>query len=317
MNQDAGETAAETDRRDRAVGALLGLAVGDALGTTLEFRARDSYPPLTDMVGGGPFGLAPGEWTDDTAMALALGESLLARGDLDLGDLMNRFVDWWRHGYCSCTGTCFDIGIATSRALQRYLDTGDPRAGATDPNSAGNGCIMRLAPVAIRWLHDPIRLRQAARDQARTTHGAPECLDASALFAGILARAIGSGNRDEALAMPDEPAATPALAAVVAGGWRGKRRHEISAAGWVTATFEAALWAVSTTETFEGAVLAAANLGEDADTVAAVTGQIAGALYGAAAIPPAWRRKLSWHDQITDIATRLFIAARGTGAANG
>jgi len=142
---------------DRAIGALLGLAIGDAIGTTLEFRARDTYAPLTDMVGGGPFDLRAGEWTDDTAMALALADSLEARDDLDEQDLLGRFADWWQSGTYSCKGKCFDIGITTQQALLRWQSTKEPHCGSTDPMSAGNGSLMRLAPVAVRFWNDRIR----------------------------------------------------------------------------------------------------------------------------------------------------------------
>ncbi len=134
---------------DRARGALLGLAVGDALGTTLEFSQRDTRPHHDDVTGGGPFALRAGEWTDDTAMMLALGESLVARRGLDARDLMSRFVNWWRWGQYSCTGTCFDIGMTTARALARFEGTGEPYAGSTDPQEAGNGSLMRVAPAAL------------------------------------------------------------------------------------------------------------------------------------------------------------------------
>jgi ADP-ribosyl-[dinitrogen reductase] hydrolase len=141
---------------DRGLGALLGLAVGDAIGTTLEFAARVSYQPVTDMTGGGPFKLKPGEWTDDTAMALALADSLIANPSLDDAnpslddaDLMRRFVEWWDHGTYSCTGFCFDIGNTTKDALNRWKRSGDPIAGSTAPESAGNGSLVRLAPVAL------------------------------------------------------------------------------------------------------------------------------------------------------------------------
>ena len=125
--------------RDRAVGALLGLAVGDAVGTTLEFRARDSYEPLMDMVGGGPFGRRPGGWTDDTAMALALAESLAAAPDLDVRDLMIRFVDWYENGAYSCVGTCDDIGNTTRRALRSRRGSGRPRTPSTCLPAAASG----------------------------------------------------------------------------------------------------------------------------------------------------------------------------------
>ena len=170
------------DIHDRALGAFLGLAVGDAVGTTLEFCSRDTQPRLEDMVGGGPFDLPAGAWTDDTAMALALADSLAESKTLDCRDLMDRFVKWWRDGDYSWSGDCFDIGNTTCQALTRYLRTGDPVAGSTDPLSAGNGSLMRLAPVALRFRHDRPRLLAAAADQSRTTHGAEEAVDACRAF---------------------------------------------------------------------------------------------------------------------------------------
>jgi ADP-ribosyl-[dinitrogen reductase] hydrolase len=129
----------DADQVDRARGALLGLAVGDALGTTLEFSARDTLPHHTEITGGGPFHLKPGQWTDDTSMALALADSLIQHPELDARDLMDRFVRWWRESAYSCTGTCFDIGVATAGALRQYHHRGEPYAGSTDPQTAGNG----------------------------------------------------------------------------------------------------------------------------------------------------------------------------------
>ena len=140
---------------DRALGAFIGLAAGDAVGTTVEFKPRGSFKPLHDMVGGGPFGLAPGQWTDDTSMAVCLGESLIAFPTLDPRDLMTRFEAWMTRGVNSSTGTCFDIGIATGSAIRRFQRNGEPLAGRVDPNTAGNGSIMRLSPVALRWWHQP------------------------------------------------------------------------------------------------------------------------------------------------------------------
>ena len=144
------------NRLNRARGALLGLAVGDAIGTTVEFKPRGSFTPLTEMVGGGPFKLLPGQWTDDTSMALCLAASLVQNG-FDTHDQMQRYVFWHDEGYMSSNGCCFDIGMATSSALERFRRTGNPLAGSTNPNSAGNGSIMRLAPVPIHYLDTPSR----------------------------------------------------------------------------------------------------------------------------------------------------------------
>lgn len=303
----------EEAMRNRAIGALLGLAVGDAIGTTLEFRARDSYAPLADMVGGGPFGLAPGEWTDDTAMALALADSLASDADLDERDLMDRFVDWHETGTYSCTGRCFDIGITTQQALARWKRSGDPMAGSTDPMSAGNGSLMRLAPVAIRHWRDRERLRDVAARQSRTTHAAPEAVDACVAWAELLADAIEGQPRSKVLRGRSGGYAG-AIDGIMAGSWRGKRRDAIRATGYVAHSLEASLWSVGASGGFESAVLRAANLGEDADTTAAITGQLAGALCGADAIPARWRQRVAWADRISDLATQLFDAGLNPGS---
>ena len=294
--------------RDRALGAFLGLAVGDAVGTTLEFCSRDAQLRLQDMVGGGPFDLPPGAWTDDTAMALALADSLATSETLDCRDLMDRFVRWWQEGDYSCSGHCFDIGNTTRQALDRYRRTGNPLAGSTDPQSAGNGSLMRLAPVALRFWHDRPRLIAAAADQSRTTHGAEEAVDACRAFAELLAEAIaGSPRADLLTRRPFEGA--PAVAQVMAGSWRGRPRNRIRSSGYVVHTLEAAIWSVARTGDFRNAVLLAANLADDADTVAAVTGQLAGALYGLSGIPADWLERVAWKDRLLEAARRLLPAS--------
>ena len=291
-----------TSAQDRAVGALLGLAVGDALGTTLEFSARDTRPHHTQMTGGGPFRLAPGQWTDDTAMALALADSLISRNGFDAHDLMARFVAWWRKGAYSCTGTCFDIGRTTAEALARFEQTGNPYAGSKAPGTAGNGSLMRLAPVALFALSDAGLACRIARDQSRTTHAAPEALVACTFLVTLLREAI-LGEPD--VLRPRTWTGSARMKAIAAGEWRGKSRQQTRSSGYVLDTLEAALWAVSQTSSFADALVLAVNLGGDADTIGAVTGQLAGALYGAAAIPPKWLTTLAWSDRIGNIALKL------------
>jgi ADP-ribosyl-[dinitrogen reductase] hydrolase len=305
-----GRVMADRGVQDRARGALLGLAAGDAVGTTLEFRSRDSYEPLTDMIGGGPFDLKPGEWTDDTSMALALADSLVATGEFDAADLMQRFVRWWRKGEYSVTGRCFDIGITTSRALARFEGDGNPYAGSRDPGAAGNGSLMRLAPVAIWGVgHASDDMRDVARRQSETTHAAPTCLDACEAVALLLRALIGGASFETALAEARAVGAVDPIATILAGDWQSKARDEIRSSGYVAHSLEAALWCVARTEDFRSAVLLAANLGDDADTTAAITGQIGGALYGANGIPADWLDKLAWRARITDLADRLLAVA--------
>ena len=291
--------------QDRALGALLGLAVGDAVGTTLEFKARDTYPLLTDMVGGGPFGLKAGQWTDDTAMALALADSLAACGGLDEQDLLARFSEWWRKGTCSCTGNCFDIGATTAQAIRRWEQTKADHCGSTAPNSAGNGSLMRLSPVAIRFWRDRPALRDAAARQSRTTHAAAEAVDACVVYAEMIADAIEGRPRSEILASRGGPW-WGAIGPIVEGSWRGKPRCDVSASGYVAHAIEAALWSVGRAPRFDRAVLHAANLGEDADTTAAIAGQLAGALGGQSAIPDAWLSRLAWRERLTASAQALL-----------
>lgn len=294
--------------RDRAIGAMLGLAVGDAVGATLEFRRRDSYPPLTDMIGGGPFRLAPGEWTDDTAMAIGLAEALLSPSGFAETDLMSRFVDWRDNGAYSCAGKCIDIGLTVSAALRRYKRDGNPIAGSSAANSAGNGSLMRLSPVAVRHWTDRSRLREIAARQSRTTHGAAEAVDACVGFAEILADAIAGEPRSRVM-RSRKMGHHHRITAILEGEWRNKHRGEIGSSGHVAHSLEAALWCVARSGTFEQAVLRAANLGEDADTTAAITGQLAGALYGASAIPSAWLARLAWVTRLKDLAAGLFVAS--------
>lgn len=303
--------------RERAIGSLIGLAIGDALGTTLEFSARDSRPRLTGMKGGGPFRLEPGQWTDDTSMALALADSLIACDGLDEHDLMSRFVSWMDEGAYSSNGRCFDIGITVRGALNRFKQSGNPIAGSTNPNSAGNGSLMRLAPVAIRYWDDDAARRDAAARQSRTTHGAPEAVDACIAFSEMLAEAIAGKRRSEVLG--DRLGALPyagQIAGIMAGSWRCKARDEIKSSGYVAHSLEAAIWCVGRTGSFADAVLLAANLGEDADTVAAITGQLAGAIYGYRDIPSDWLGQLASQGLIFGMARQLVDRTSATGASN-
>ncbi len=295
--------------RDRAIGCLVGLAIGDAVGATVEFRPRGSFAPLTDMVGGGAFRLAPGQWTDDTAMALCLAESLLHDAALDPYDLMGRFERWVGEGVNSSTGRCFGIGRITLAAIGRWRATRRPFAGDPSAKAASNGSVMRLAPVAVRWWHDPAKAEEVARRQSLTTHAAAEAVDGCALLARVLTAAIVTGDPGTALTPPADPAWSPALQAIAAGRWRGTSEDAIESTGYVVHTLEAALWAVGGATDFRDAILRAVNLGHDADTVGAVAGQIAGALFGRRGIPVAWVDTLHAAHRIEALADDLLADA--------
>ncbi|MGR9088766.1 MAG: ADP-ribosylglycohydrolase family protein [Gammaproteobacteria bacterium] len=291
---------------DRFRGCLLGLAVGDAVGTTLEFRTKGSFTPISDMVGGGPFRLTAGEWTDDTSMALCLAISLLECQDFDADDQMQRYCRWREEGYLGSNGRCFDIGNTVNSALLRYRAGGSPFAGSADALSAGNGSLMRLAPIPMFYYPDFEKADRYAAESSRTTHGAAECLDACRLFSRQLLRALTADDKDRILFADGASFnGEPRIQAIARGGFRDRNEDSIRGTGYVVDCLEAALWCFWTTDSFEEAILKAANLGDDADTTAAVCGQIAGAHYGLPGMPGHWLKRLAKREMIQELAERL------------
>ncbi len=304
--------------KDRQRGMLLGLAVGDTLGAAVEFQAAGTFPEVTGYRAGGPHGLAPGEWTDDTSMALALADSLAEAG-WDLNDQAQRYLAWWRTGNYSVNGTCFDIGITTRSALSRFQQTGDARtAGIAAEGASGNGSIMRLAPVAIRYAHlFPDQLAELvarATESSLPTHASPQCLSACAYFSVVLCGLVHGHPREEVLATAWEPLARvqaiaplhPAVDEVAQGSFRRRQPPQIRGSGYVVHSLEAALWAFHDAVDFRQAVLRAVNLGEDADTTGAVCGQLAGAYWGESGIPAEWLTELARRDFLESILTKLL-----------
>ena len=295
---------------DRFRGCLLGLACGDAVGTTVEFRPRGSFPPVTAMSGGGPFSLDAGDWTDDTSLALCLAASLTEQQGFDAEDQMQRYVRWMDEGYYSSTGECFDIGNTTSAALNRFKRSGEPFAGSTDPRAAGNGSIMRLAPIPMWFYSDLEQAIHFAGESSRTTHAAVECVDACKFYAAVLIAALSGAAKDDILSAPFEgiqpPELSPKIQAIADGSYRDKGEEEISGSGYVVDSLEAALWCFHTTDNYRDAILRAVNLGDDADTTAAVCGQVAGAYYGVAGIPSEWLERLTMRQEIDRLAIELL-----------
>jgi ADP-ribosyl-[dinitrogen reductase] hydrolase len=293
-------------QRARIRGCLLGLALGDCVGAAVEFKARGSFTPLTDLQGGGTWGLEAGQFTDDTSMALCLAESLAECGGFNALDQMQRYLRWWREGYWSSTGRCFDIGATTRAALASFEQTGNPFAGSSDARTAGNGSLMRLAPAVLFHANEDEQALRAAAESSRTTHGAPAAVEGCRLFAVYLLRALQGATRAEVLApVQADWMSEKALLPIAAGTFASKPSQAIHGSGYVVESLEAALWAFARTESFRAAVLTAANLGDDSDTTAAITGQIAGAFYGEAALPETWLAQLVRRDEIISLADRL------------
>lgn len=301
--------------KDKFRGTLLGLATGDALGTTVEFSQRGTFEPLTTIVGGGPFSLKPGEWTDDTSMALCLGQSLITCKEMNLRDQLDRYIEWWKVGHNSVTGECFDIGSTVRKALENFAITDNPYSGSIDPMSAGNGSIMRLAPVPMFFAHDLLLSGIQAAESSRTTHGAKDATDACYVYAQLITAALHGQSKDEILSprkiIPyEQKPFTPGVVAIVEGHYKNKEAIDIHGSGYVVQSLEAALWAFWNTHTFEEGALLAVNLGDDADTTGAVYGQIAGAYYGMKGIPKHWLKKLAWKDKISHLADQLYHHAQ-------
>ena len=306
------------EMQSRYRGCLLGLAAADAVGTTLEFKPPGSFTPIHDMVGGGPFWLEPGQWTDDTSMALCLAASLVEKQTFDPADQMDRYLRWYKEGYMSSNGRCFDIGNTVRDALHLYQQTGNPFAGSTDPYSAGNGSIMRLAPVPMFYGHDPIQAIEQAGESSRTTHGAETAFDACRYFSGLIWGALHGTDKETLLAtryapIPDYWQTHPITAVIgeiAAGSFKKRQPPDIQGSGYVVKSLEAALWAFYHSDNFRDGCLMAANLGDDADTTATVYGQLAGAFYGEQAIPTTWREKLALRPTIESLADQLFALSQ-------
>ena len=302
---------------DRRRGTLIGLAVGDALGAAVEFKSPGSFAPVTGYRNGGPHRLEAGEWTDDTSMALALADSIATAG-WNLNDQAERYVQWMTQGKYSVNGRCFDIGITTSAALHRFMENKDAtRSGSRGESASGNGSIMRLAPVPIRYVHlypDKIEeISRFAEESSLPTHASEQCMSACRYLATVLAALIHGEDRDEILSTDWQPLQQlndikplhSLIQEIAQGSFRQKQPPVIQGLGWVVKSLEASLWAFHDAETFEEAVLKAVNLGDDADTTGAICGQLAGAYWGESGIPKSLRSGLARMDMLEKALTGI------------
>jgi len=304
-------------------GCLLGLAVGDAVETTLEFKPPGSFTPIEDMVGGGPFHLMPGQWTDDTSMALCLAESLIEQQSFDPINQLQKYLQWYREGYLSSTGECFDIGNTTLDALRRFEKTQEPYCGSTSLRSAGNGSIMRLAPVPLFYAKSPLEAIEKSGESSRTTHGARTAVDACRYLGALLVGGVNGVTREELLSeryspMPgywEENPLVDEIDEIAAGSFKHRQPPEIQGSGYVVKSLEAALWAFYHSRSFRDGCLLAVNLGDDADTTGAVYGQLAGAFYSESGIPESWRSQLAHCDLIKSKADILFTLIQSSSTS--
>jgi ADP-ribosyl-[dinitrogen reductase] hydrolase len=327
---------------DRISGSLFGLLLCDSLGTAVECQSPGSFDPVKTLRGGGKFQLKPGQFTDDGSMALCLAVALLG-SETDAPIIhpsvsqMNLYRRWYENGYLSSTGECFDIGITVRTALYSFISRYDQVEGDkltsltayygnTSNNASGNGSLMRLAPVPLLYHQDPLNAMNEAVNSSKTTHGSPLCLDSCRVYTALIIGALQGATKEELLnsdelyvtaglpndywtaetALPLEPS----VVAVMTGSYKHRNPPEIKASGFVIETMEAALWAFYHTNSFEEGALKAVNLGNDADTVGAVYGMLAGAYYGVNAIPTEWIGKCSFQGLVQTIVDEILIRSQ-------
>ena len=298
------------DFLSRARGALVGLAVGDAVGTTNEFKVAGTFKPITDMVGGGPFLLKPGQWTDDTSMALCIADSLLAKGHYDSFDVMERYQRWFSKGYRSSTDRCFDIGGQVRAALFDFEHEQRVPVTAKRSNRAGNGAIMRLAPVVIAGFeHREIReIVVTAGLSARETHYSVEAEAATEVFAVLLVGALLGWAPEHIINVgwaSTGPAFDEMAARVISTDPAERASWESETSGYIVHGLRLAVHGLLDFPSFKDATLAIANMGGDSDTNAAIYGQLGGAFYGIEAIPASWRSTLHQGEEIDALARAL------------
>ena len=336
MEQPDSETTSPRENEailDRALGVLLGQAAGDALGTTVEFQSARSiqarYPDrLREIVGGGPFGLQPGQITDDTELALALARSLADRGRYDADDVASRYAGWYRSGP-------FDVGGTIRRAFSvgRPGDAGLAAAfeAAANPSSQANGSLMRISPLGVHgWrLPWPELAALAARD-SRLSHPHPLCQAACAVFTGAIGHAVRTGASarqvfDEALRVAREhPLAAPALEILEAAADAPPADYQAQM-GWVRIALQNAFHQLLRCESVEEVIVATAAQGGDSDTNACIAGALAGAVHGARPLPERWTRTILscrtrrpaeyWCGDLPELARRLCFPGADAGAA--
>lgn len=298
---------------------LFGVAVGDALGVPVEFKTRETIRknPVTDMMGYGTYNLPAGTFSDDSSLTFCLAEALTKK--FDLNTIGENFVKWCYDNYWTPKGNVFDIGIATQQAIDRLAKGEQPDlAGGFDISSNGNGSLMRISPLLFYLLDKPIKERYEITKQVSSiTHGHVRSVIACFYYLEFARQLLAQKNKFEIYKnLQTEVANHLTLLSINAtevalfDRLLKQEIHELTeeyifSSGYVLHTLEASIWCLLTTDNYKEAVLKAVNLGEDTDTTAAVTGGLAGLLYGLDGIPSHWINQIARNDEIEDLAERL------------
>lgn len=307
---------------DTYLGSMFGLAVGDAFGAPIEFNVPGTFEQVTDLTGGGYFKLKPGEWTDDTSLALCSAESLLRSNGFDPNDHLETFLRWYRRGHLSSRKDAFGIGLVTAAALMRFESTHEPYCGPTGPKTAANGSVMHIAPIPLAYARNPTKALGLAAHCSRLTHGARESVDACRYLSMLILGSLYGYEKKKILETSfdsispgiwNQKPLSPRIKRLAEGAFKSERSARISDKNYGSAavTLQAALWAFYHTDTFEDGLIKVVNLGWDADTMGAVYGQLAGAYYGYTAIPKRWKEKVVKRVTIKKLAGGLHSLAQG------
>jgi len=303
--------------KNRYLGSMLGLAIGDALGAPVEFLKRGTFPYIDRYYKGGKFRLSIGEYTDDTAMALCLAQSLIECNGLNQKDQLEKYLKWFKEGYMSATGRSIGCGKQVYKALFKFMATKCEECGDSKfKKGAGNGSLMRIAPVALFYRKYPLKVAmKMAEKSSYTTHGLKVCADACRVYSALIIGALQGISKKELLSKEyfkyilnedKEYTYDPLIEEIMNGSYKNKNRDEINSSGYVIHTLEAALWSFYNSSSFKEGVILAVNLGEDADTIGAVYGQLAGAFYGEKNINSYFKDNLINKELIENITLKLF-----------
>lgn len=316
----------------RVRGSLYGVAVCDALGAPVEFCRRGTFPSVTAMRYNPNFDLPPGSWTDDTSMTLCLAQSLVDNdGDILLQDQVKKYIQWFKDGYMSSTGKCFDIGNATRNALSIWREEFAKGGSAAEvlkrgqlaidkalkhKIQCGNGSLMRVSPIGLVFNEDVAKAMEHAAASSQVTHPYPTNTEACKIYTKLIASTFRDIVKpDLALIVANWTFEDPDLKSRFAKyhafeAWQEVSEKQISSSGYVVHSLEASLWAFFTTASFEEGALKAVNLGDDADTVGAIYGGIAGAFYGVEAIPQKWLNGLRAKSMVDDVIEGVVALAQ-------
>jgi ADP-ribosylglycohydrolase len=302
---------------DRIKAVMFGHAIGDALGVPVEFRSREYLEknPVTDMIGFGTHNMPAGTWSDDTSMSLCALASL-NNGNVNYDDIMGNFCRWYYHGRFTTDGVVFDIGNTCSWAIDNYYycNHSVDNCGIPSDRSNGNGSLMRMHPFVLYAHYNNIKDDEFVDMIAKAsslTHAHKCSIDGCVIYAYVLRELLNNPEKPSVYKGIDYAKSVRSFGRyydrVFSGELESLDRREIKSSGYVVDSLEAAIWCLLTTNSYEDCVLKAVNLGEDTDTVAAIAGSLAGALYGVDAIPASWMDKLRKKEYIEEMCNKACI----------